>query len=347
MTAPQQTPTSLASEDRDTSQNWFAVASLASGIVGLSIIAVPFGVLGLRAVRQGHATNRGLSIAGLVLGAVGVAAWAGAVALATSTPGRGNAVAAPAPTPAAGATRYVLTPTPGSDKALVHAAAVYLSSRIDDDAKVGTDGRSVLVVFPAPATAEQAASLVAGSGAQFRPVIDDADPMAGSGTVATPGSASTPSWPGDATFYVTADLAQAYTSTDCTRPAPAQQPAPDSGAVACAADGSRKYLLGGAPLTAADISAVSIDRNTVTYVLTREGEAALTNLTTQLASAVPPANQMAITADGLELSAAQVLAPIRGTEMQVRFPDEVAAQVFAGALTYGSKVIALEVTDAE
>ncbi len=59
----------------------FAVAALPLGIVGLplfmlavpSILAVVFGILGIRQTGDGSRTGRGMAIAGLVLGLVGVA----------------------------------------------------------------------------------------------------------------------------------------------------------------------------------------------------------------------------------------------------------------------------------
>lgn len=53
----------------DTSRNWMGIAALVLGLVGGSVLALILGALGLRAAREGKATNRSLSIAGLVLGA--------------------------------------------------------------------------------------------------------------------------------------------------------------------------------------------------------------------------------------------------------------------------------------
>ena len=63
----------------DTSRNWMGIAALVLGVVGGSIPALIFGALGLRAAREGKATNRSLSAAGLVLGA----AWGMVVIFAT------------------------------------------------------------------------------------------------------------------------------------------------------------------------------------------------------------------------------------------------------------------------
>lgn len=61
-------PTGLATPAPDTSRNWLGIAALVLGIVGGSVLALVFAMLGLRAVENGKATNRGLSLAGLVLG---------------------------------------------------------------------------------------------------------------------------------------------------------------------------------------------------------------------------------------------------------------------------------------
>jgi hypothetical protein len=46
------------------------ILALITGIIGMSILAIIFGILGLSAARKGKATNRGMSIAGIVLGAI-------------------------------------------------------------------------------------------------------------------------------------------------------------------------------------------------------------------------------------------------------------------------------------
>ncbi|PKQ25015.1 MAG: DUF4190 domain-containing protein [Actinobacteria bacterium HGW-Actinobacteria-4] len=59
-----------------TSKNWMNIVSLITGIVGCfgftGLLAVIFGHLGVAAAKRGEATNRGLGIAGLVLGYLSV-----------------------------------------------------------------------------------------------------------------------------------------------------------------------------------------------------------------------------------------------------------------------------------
>jgi len=54
----------------DTSRNWMGILSLIFGIIGGWLLALVFGILGLSGVKQGKATNKGMNIAGIVLGAV-------------------------------------------------------------------------------------------------------------------------------------------------------------------------------------------------------------------------------------------------------------------------------------
>ena len=52
------------------SRNWMGIVALIFGIIGGSVIAIVFGVLGLSAAKKGKATNRGMSIWGIVLGSI-------------------------------------------------------------------------------------------------------------------------------------------------------------------------------------------------------------------------------------------------------------------------------------
>jgi hypothetical protein len=77
-------------------RNGFGVTALVLGIVGavlaiacfgaflglpLGIAALVFGIIGLRSVRRGQATNRGQALAGVILGVVAVAVSAAVIAL--------------------------------------------------------------------------------------------------------------------------------------------------------------------------------------------------------------------------------------------------------------------------
>lgn len=54
--------------------NWYGIVALIAGLIGVGVVAVVFGHLGLRAARDLRATNRGLSLAGAVLGWIEVGA---------------------------------------------------------------------------------------------------------------------------------------------------------------------------------------------------------------------------------------------------------------------------------
>ena len=56
--------------DQSKANNWMGVVALVTGIIGFSLAAIIFGILGLNAAKKGKATNRGLSIWGIVLGAI-------------------------------------------------------------------------------------------------------------------------------------------------------------------------------------------------------------------------------------------------------------------------------------
>lgn len=64
-----------------TSTNGYAIAALVCSIVlavfaGIgSILGVVFGIIGLRHCRQNNERGRGLAIAGIVIGAIGILFW--------------------------------------------------------------------------------------------------------------------------------------------------------------------------------------------------------------------------------------------------------------------------------
>jgi len=62
-------PMPLAVTDTQ-SKNWMGVVSLITGIIGISLASIILGILGLNAVKQGKATNRGMNIWGIVLGVI-------------------------------------------------------------------------------------------------------------------------------------------------------------------------------------------------------------------------------------------------------------------------------------
>lgn len=55
--------------------NGMSIAALVTGIVGVSILGVIFGHISLNQIKERNEAGRGMAIAGLVLGYVGIAGW--------------------------------------------------------------------------------------------------------------------------------------------------------------------------------------------------------------------------------------------------------------------------------
>ncbi|WNM24633.1 DUF4190 domain-containing protein [Demequina capsici] len=54
-------------------KNWMGIVSLVTSLLGISLIAVILGHLGLRAVKRGEADNKGIALAGTIIGWLGIA----------------------------------------------------------------------------------------------------------------------------------------------------------------------------------------------------------------------------------------------------------------------------------
>ncbi|MDE0573498.1 DUF4190 domain-containing protein [Demequina sp. B12] len=55
-----------------TAKNWMGITSLVTSILGISLAGIIFGHLGRSAVRKGEADNPGMSLAGLIIGYIGM-----------------------------------------------------------------------------------------------------------------------------------------------------------------------------------------------------------------------------------------------------------------------------------
>ncbi|GAA6525626.1 DUF4190 domain-containing protein [Intrasporangium sp. DVR] len=89
--------------------NGFAIAALLCGLAGLvpvaPLLAIVFGVIALRQLRRAPQRGRGMAVAGVVLGSVGVVFWAvvGAAVLVADDPARTAATPGPSGSTSAGA----------------------------------------------------------------------------------------------------------------------------------------------------------------------------------------------------------------------------------------------------
>lgn len=344
--------------EAESNQNWFGIVALVTGVLGISPLALAFGVLGMRAARQDRANNRGMALAGVVLGSIGlVAGIALTVGLvltalhvqnaAQSIGQQSSASATPSLISPADATRFVLVPDATSDRELLDAAAQFLSSRVEADVDVSSAHDAIIVDFGGmPAGEDIADMLTRPSSAQFRPVVASASPETSSSEWPAE-SAAAPSWAGDVDYFATGSLASQFDATDCTALEAADAPASESGAVACAEDGSAKYLLGSAVLTADDVSAVALEGSAATITFGENGTSVLADVSSRLSGLSSPHNQVALTADAGVEAAPSIASPITAGVIELSFTDEVAAQRLVGSLIYGTPFMTLSVATVE
>jgi hypothetical protein len=88
-TAPDSERESAVDEPRGTGKNWMGLSALVAGLVGAGVVGIVLGHLGLRAVRRHEATNRGLALAGTVLGYASVVIIGGGLVAVGAIPGIG------------------------------------------------------------------------------------------------------------------------------------------------------------------------------------------------------------------------------------------------------------------
>jgi len=69
-----------------TERNWYAILSLIFGFVGPGLIGIGLGVAGLRAAKQGRATNGTLATIAIVVNCVALVFWGGLVLFAINSP---------------------------------------------------------------------------------------------------------------------------------------------------------------------------------------------------------------------------------------------------------------------
>src|SRR5665647_539643 len=208
-----------------------------------------------------------------------------------------------------------------------HAAGVEVSRQGDTD---------ILVAFLDVADQATIDRLLGPVDGAFRPVLVVSGPEpvetsadAGSGT-----TTDSPDSPSDIDCYFTAELRKQFAALDCTQPAAAPgagddpADAADDAVVACAADGSAKYLLGPVELPGTAIADASSGRAVtpggattsewiVTVELTSAGTTAFRDTTTRLAALDSPLDQLALVRDGVVISAPAVREAIPGGSVQI------------------------------
>ncbi|MFN3866060.1 MAG: DUF4190 domain-containing protein [Demequina sp.] len=80
------------SAERDVDRNWIGVGAFVTGALFLSLVAIVLGHLGLSAAKRGRADNRQFSIAGLILGYLGLIVTAAGVWFLVAGPVRAGDV---------------------------------------------------------------------------------------------------------------------------------------------------------------------------------------------------------------------------------------------------------------
>jgi preprotein translocase subunit SecD len=149
-----------------------------------------------------------------------------------------------------------------------------------------------------------------------------------------------PSIPSDAGYYVTADVVAQFDRLDCTGDVPAATGPQDQALVACARDGSAKYVLGPVELTGDHLAGVSASLQSQNWVdsmaFDGQGTIQLAQTTTRLASLPSPGNQLALLVDGRIETAPAVHEVIpEGKLLLSGSPTQDSAYALAASLGFG------------
>ena len=246
-------------------------------------------------------------------------------------------------------TQVVVTPVRADTAKLtdgeIDSAVLLLRERVRSAGPAGVEisrqgDADILVAFPGAAEQATIDRLLGPAAGAFRPVLalsgpEPAEPSADAGSGGT--TTDSPDSPSDIEYYLTAELRKQFAALDCTRPAAAPgagaDPADsadsaDDAVVACAADGSAKYVLGPVELPGTAIAEASSGRQTtadgavldnwiVTVELTSAGTTAFRDTTTRLAALDSPLDQIALVRDRLVISTPAVHEAIPGGSVQI------------------------------
>jgi len=194
------------------------------------------------------------------------------------------------------------------------------------------------------------------------PAADEATDAPAEDTASDPADEATrPENPSDLA-QITPELQEQFDALDCTLPenlVGGDSGPTDSAFVACADDGSAKYILGPVEIEGTDISnansGLRVGQNgvvtnewVVNIEFDGEGTQAFRDVTTRLTSLPAPQNQFAMVLDGLVISApvSQVAIPDGKAEISGSFTRDSAATL-ANQLNFGSLPLTFEVQSQE
>lgn len=253
-----------------------------------------------------------------------------------------------------GATVFVLEPWGDAppDPALVEGSAGVLRARIGTAGTVEASGSTLTVVFADPPAGDVVDLLTGPTDVQLRRVMNyDA------------GSAHLPDPPmppeaeyGRAWDELTGggvpawnqDLGLRFAVRQCDDQSPRAATDVDEPMVACALDGSYRYALAPAEVSAPDVAAARVLDDLSGWHVEVEfdaaGSEALARLTASLSRLTMPYNQIAIVSDGHVVSAAVVQEPISGGVMVLTVPERAEALDIAARLLLGSTGLQWQVT---
>src|SRR3954454_14892454 len=264
--------------------------------------------------------------------------------------------AAPAPSATA-------TPTPsssGSSSSPTKSPSTSPSPKASSTAKASpsksSSGMNIPDALEATPTPTATASPLAKTGTSGAASTGAASPSPSASSSAKPTDASDPSW-------ITPQLQQQFTQTDCSNPDVRQKlriagQDPNKPFITCAEDGGEKYLLGPAELVGTDVSGASAGLQTnapgfttggwqVHLNFSGDGTAKFGKVTSRLAAlrtTDPTRNRFAIVLDNLVVSAPGTNEAITGGQAQITGNfTQATAQNLANQLKYGALPVSFRV----
>lgn len=244
-----------------------------------------------------------------------------------------------------GATVFVLEPWggPSPDPALVEGTASVLRARIGSAGQVEVSGSTLTVVFADPPAGDVVDLLTGPAGVQLRRVMNY---DAGSADLPDPPRAPDAEYArawneltGQGTPDWLQDIGLRFAVRECDDRSPRPATPVDEPMVACALDGSLRYLLAPAEVGAPDVAAARVLDDLsgwhVEVELDAAGSEALARLTGSLSRLTMPFNQLAVVSDGHVVSAAVVQEQIAGGVMILTVPQQAEALDIAARLLLG------------